>query len=106
MLERPTDAARPTGSAAVPASNAPGPGAAAEARHDPGVPANLPAIEDVDEAPFVDKYANATPDERRQALDSLVLTYKDAASGRIKNSEQLLKELEVEMQWLERHLDP
>lgn len=85
---------------------APGPLQPDSLRSAPGMPSSLPATEDADDTAFVDKYANATPDERRQALESLALTYKDAASGRIKNSEQLLKELEIEMQWLEGHLDP
>ena len=72
----------------------------------PAIPWSLPPIPDADEGALLEKYGNATPEERRQALESLTLTYKDAASGRIKNSEQLLKELEIEMQWLEGHLDP
>lgn len=102
-LERPDEAPRVAKDAGT--KPAPGPLQPKSAPSDPGMPANLPSIDDVDETPFVDKYANATPDERRLALESLTLTYKDAAAGRIKNSEQLIRELEVEMHWLENHID-
>lgn len=104
-LERPEDrasaASQPdakTGAAAA----APKPGAG---HGDPGMPSSLPPTEDGDPQVFVGKYARSTPEERRQALESLTVLYKDVASGSVKGSEKLLDEIQAELNWLERSLE-
>lgn len=71
-----------------------------------GVPITVPADGEVDPAIFVQKYSAATGEERRLALESLTLLYKDAAAGRIKDGEKMLPGIQAELEWLDRNLDP
>lgn len=104
-LERPEDRA----SAAIQSDAKTGAAAAAakpgEGRSDPGMPSSLPPTDDGDPQVFVEKYARTTPEERRQALESLTVLYKDAASGNVKGSDKLLDEIQAELNWLERSLE-